>query len=337
MFNKKISSPIVSILSYIFFFLSSILFVSRPSLQNKFVLPLINVTLIDFTVFNTVIFFLIVQVLGLVNKKKDLRSKLNKYFIFSSATFILVSYYLGFLEKSNYANYLYSNYGIDALLLEKISKYHLIAVATLSLSRFFIVNEGWIINSKDGIRRVVKSLSIKILDKGNFLAIIASILLFQVLSGSLTVIENEIEVYTSFSENGFDLSNKVVDLPDLERRTEFVKRNTPENSAIIHPPQSDRYAIEGNQVLLRYFTYPRTLVTKEKISKFMEQKSEDQDVYILIVPEWNDDGYYPHEIFPAKEVLLLLTNGNEIKLENTTYTPQLLNEFEKIDIGIIKI
>lgn len=337
MSRKNILRPTTSLLFYFLFILLTFLFVSRPSLQGKFVLPLLNVSLIKFAVFISATLFLVAQVLDLLKNRKNLSLVLNIYFIISSVAFTLVSYYFRFLEKTNFANYVYSNYGIDALLLKNITTYHIIIFIMLALPHLFIDNEDWVFNSKDGVRGVVKSLSIKFLDKSNFLAIISSIFLFQVLSGSLTVIENEIEVYTNFAENGVVLSNKIVDLPDLERRTEFVKRNTPENSAIVHPPQSNEYPIEGNQVLLRYFTYPRTLVTNEKFTEFLDTKKESQDVYILIVPEWDGDGYYPYKSFIAKEVLLLFTNGEKAKLENITYTPQLLNELKKIDIGIIKI
>lgn len=41
----------------------------------------------------------------------------------------------------------------------------------------------------------------------------------------------------------------------------LIKENTPEDAVVYHPPQVKPWEFEGNQVLLRYFLYPRALVS----------------------------------------------------------------------------
>lgn len=330
-------SSIVSLFSSLMFLLLSFIFVTKPSIQNKFILPIINVSVIKFAIVGLVVVLLLNQVISTRNKKTDLDLKISLLIIVSSTIFVFASYYFGFLESSNYANYVYSHYKLDALLLKKTRNYHLTVVVVTLLTNYIIGEDGWIGSSKGGFKQIVKKIFEKSFDRINFITILMMALLIQVLLRSLTVIESEVEVYINFAKNGFDLRNKVVDLPDIDRRTKFVKRVTLEDSVIVHPTQSVGFPIEGNQVLLRYFTYPRTLVTNEKLDEFIKTKKEDQDVYMLIVPEWDDDGYYPYDEFNAKEVFLLLTSGEEIKLQEVVYNTTLLKKFGKIDVGIIKI
>jgi hypothetical protein len=120
----------------------------------------------------------------------------------------------------------------------------------------------------------------------------------------------------------------------------FIKANTPENSKILIPPwPAYPWPQTGNGVYMRYFLYPRTLVSGDEYSPNTDLAKEDFD-YVLIT--WGEtpttSGSYTHG-WPkfnvdAKEIIFW-TPGGEITTESGNY---VYKKVEGQDLwGLIKL
>lgn len=162
--------------------------------------------------------------------------------------FLVVAVKLLNLQYSNYPNYLYEHYGLTLSQLELMS-----FVAALGLLTFIVVFLYGLrskIGGKSISRKQVKMSEMK--DASYFVAIIG-ILCLIILSGQ-TFINWPI---LSREARG-DFENKVgVHYKYLESLAEHV----PKDGTIIHPPQGDKWPAIGNQPVIRYFLYPRKLIS----------------------------------------------------------------------------
>lgn len=118
----------------------------------------------------------------------------------------------------------------------------------------------------------------------------------------------------------------------------FVKKNTPEGARILIPPYSAfPWPQTGNFAYMRYFLYPRELVSGEEYKPAQNLENFD---YVLIA--WGEtpttSGSFTHG-WPkfdvnSKEITLLTANGNIIKM-NSNYIYSKLKGRELW--GLIKI
>jgi len=116
----------------------------------------------------------------------------------------------------------------------------------------------------------------------------------------------------------------------------FIKDNTPEDSSVAIPPPERPWLSEGNSVLVRYFLFPRRIVTVEDESGV----KIDPDYYIISKGIWkayNESEYgWPKEKINASEIIYLDPNSFEIeKVEDVVYEPELFEN--KMGWGIIKV
>lgn len=96
----------------------------------------------------------------------------------------------------------------------------------------------------------------------------------------------------------------------------FVKDNTPESSAIAIPPPVRPWLSVGNSVLVRYFLYPRFLITDE--NEFPTDRNPDY--FLLTRGLWNaydeKDYGWPKDYLKAEYILYLEQNPYSVtKLE----------------------
>lgn len=179
-------------------------------------------------------FFSIVFLLLAVRLKNELSRTHKGILLLGAIFFIVLSVYLLFLEKNNFPNYVYSTYGLkptDLLLLLFLS---LLLVAIYSF--------------KIGYLHTVSVFHVSQL---NIFAIPFLILL-------LTA------VYASRNAYGMVLAPQPTyeDLFDKEYKYLNAMVNAiPSDCPIIHPPKSSKWPSLSNQPFIRYFLYPKMLIS----------------------------------------------------------------------------
>jgi len=97
--------------------------------------------------------------------------------------------------------------------------------------------------------------------------------------------------------------------------TQFVIRNSPENSNILVPPQAFPWPQSGNIAYVRYFIYPRGLFNGEEYESGIDMRKENID-YVML--NWGDtdpvaSGYthdWPKFDVSAEKIILMGTGGN---------------------------
>ena len=101
----------------------------------------------------------------------------------------------------------------------------------------------------------------------------------------------------------------------------FVRDNTPQDSAIAIPPPVRPWLSEGNSVLVRYFLYPRFLVTVE--NEFTTERKPDY--YFLAKGLWKaydeKDYGWPKDYIKAEKILYMDTESNIAREVEKDYDP----------------
>jgi hypothetical protein len=101
----------------------------------------------------------------------------------------------------------------------------------------------------------------------------------------------------------------------------LLSENSPEDAIVIHPPQGNKWPAIGNQPVLRYFLFPRTLVSGALISKQKFVESLGEAFFVVIDPggerEWPLIDYKNktlifNEFDYIKYKKLLLIYGNDV-------------------------
>ena len=92
----------------------------------------------------------------------------------------------------------------------------------------------------------------------------------------------------------------------------FIQDNTPEDAVIYHPPQIKPWEFEGNQALIRYFLFPRTLVSG---SIDLDEYDGPQITHIMIVWGREKSGVdqdveygWPKQEIKGKRIMILDDN-----------------------------
>ena len=116
----------------------------------------------------------------------------------------------------------------------------------------------------------------------------------------------------------------------------FVKSITPEEATILLPPQKKPWQLEGNQRLVRYFLYPRTLYSAH------EDNLPNNFDFVLLA--WGSEGFlsdkendygWPKIPFDSEKVYLYNTNSNTYEVYYGKYEPESF--LKKDAYGLIKI
>lgn len=191
--------------------------------------------------------------------------KLSKGAFVVVSVFSIITLYLSNklinLEYSNYSNYIYSQYGITKDSLTILFVVSLIFVILLGL---FIYNEVYI-----------SKTSKKVISNNKITPILfMSILLWYCLQ--LFINSRE---YINLSKFTYD--KEFANYKYIMALTEFV----PESGNVVLPPQSSKWPDISNIPIVRYFLYPRILISatylvdQESINNFNE-------VYVVNLGNW---------------------------------------------------
>ena len=249
--------------------------------------------------------------------------------IFISTLAILASYLLIGIEGQRYPNYLYSLIHLDKRSLPEYLnlQYFLIAIFLMGILKLETLIKG------RQILKVRKSLQ-KITSPSFLLALFSVVLIFNVLKGFKGSIQAEINYY-GINGNSFDERGKVVDLPEFWKQTSFIAAYTSRDSVIVHPLSTNHYLL-GSQVMLRYFLYPRFLVSSPRLSDYEKEGHSIDNAYYILTKHHTEDKYYPEENFLASSIIVLYKDGKILKHSDVYYNQEFARRLGKFEVGLIQ-
>ena len=193
---------------------------------------------------------------------------------------LLINRYLVSLEAKEYSNFLYSNWGIQVSQLNFISRI-----------------AGWGVMVSLGVllaRSDLKSFSpIKFFKIQEMMKILSYFGLLLLSYFSIKTVEN-FKGIKGWAQSSYE--NK---LGKQYRLTEYLVKYTPEDSKIIIPPQGDIWPTIGNQPIVRFFVFPRTLISGSIITTedFTQRVGE---AYFLRITQEED--IWPEIYFDQRKI-----------------------------------
>lgn len=332
--NRAWSSKTLHITVLFFLFLVhflSLIHVFFPSLNNRWLLGSLEIGLSHVALYLSGLVFSYLFLVFSKGRNVD-KKGLRRIVLIGAALSLLVilfSYLLIFVESREYINFLYSNYHVDGLSLPAYINFHYFLLGILILGG---VNLKHIVKLPFVIRaaKILKSST----EPSPLLAIFALVLVINVLKGFVGNIEAEIYYY-KINNYSFDERGKVVDLPELKKETAFINAYTSRNSLIIHPYQVNSYQL-GNQVLLRYFLFPRFLVSSEKLSNYTADGHSLAGAYYILAKSDTEEKFYPEEEFFASKIIILFKNGETKSYYNVQYGQEFAQHLGSFDVGLIQ-
>ncbi len=205
--------------------------------------------------FLIVLVFVISALLFINREYYDLTNKFKKIIYITlpgSILYLIAQNFLITLNAKRYSNFLYSQTGF-AIENIQFTGFFCTVFVFVAMSHFL-----YLYSQKFGIRRAKRGGRLKILKGFEFR------LLFLV---SLFLVYYSLYPFISFvkilSESGKSYDYV---LGSQYKYIEALIKNVPDDSAVIHPPQSTKWPAIGNQVVLRYFLFPRMLVSGALLS-----------------------------------------------------------------------
>ena len=232
---------------------------------------------------------------------------------------VLIGYYfLLILEGLHYPNYVFTTYHLQpeniiylvylnfvGIFFQLLISYGILPLSHLSMK---------IQESKEEILRFPRASLI--LGLSLFL-----ILGYYILDNSTRTFRNLISTTT------FIVSHP--NLTDSEKNTknwgflytylQFIITYTPKNAVIAFPPAQDHWLFTGNSVLMRYFLYPRTVLSVKETNNpetLYELSPKSYDYVAVIRGEWQDkdDGLYgwPKVKIHAKHTIYLNEKNQQV-------------------------
>lgn len=187
-------------------------------------------------------------------------------------------------------------------------------------------------------------------DRRKLYVILSFFLVLFLLFSQLTRIKSRIV-------KGFDIFNKndmnIFSTYELKMRHklgweiidyyEFVKRNTPENSKILIPPQGFPWPMSGNAAYSRYFLYPRHLISGKEKEPGVDLKKENIKYVLIIWGESKQLQYdfthgWPKFSLPAKRIIYKKPTNQILNYDKVV----LEKDFKQADIqkewwGLIEV
>lgn len=215
------------------------------------------------------------------------------------------------LERSHYANYLYSQYGLLPSQLEFISTVNVLVIG-LSASFIFIKTAQLAGRQNTAVRRRgLRHDSFIQIQKLVFMLgfMLLAIFTFQTLVSLPQLIVDARQGYQQ----------------KLGRHYIYIEalKKVPQDSVVIHPPQGSEWPAVGNQPVLRYFLYPRTLISGALLENNDALGSIDK-AYFVFIPEDGHAPDWPAFNFDKNTVIF---NGKDYvsysKLTKTAENPDL--------------
>ena len=271
-------------------------------------------------------YFTLVSLLVFIRKKSYVANSLLKLVVISSYLVVFCWIFSTHLEGVNYPNYVFSTYSIYLPSLQIFAYFQVI----LLVNTYFL-------------RWHMKNKTEKFLEDFVFpmILVILSVLVF--LGGWPRIYNigvSEIDDVQTFVRSRGILEN-TPDFTRLKTFSNFVKKYTEHDSVLIHPKQSAEYPVIGNQPLIRYYFYPRTLVSSSYAKEYIKSvhDQEIKNIYYLVVKSEKDQNeYFPDEQVNLESSSLKLTDGRIVEFKTYDEYKKGIDEYyDLLDIGIIKV
>ena len=234
---------------------------------------------------------------------------------------LLAAFVFNFLEARNYANYVYSRYGIFLPSLRSYADFQLIL---LSLS-FLIFNQRK--------QRVIE----KLLNLKNLQLIVVIVIVYGILSSFPPFFEVQGLIWKNYVILPADEKKEALDLGNFTELTKFITEESSEDVIIINPSQSVDYPTIGNQALLHYFVFPRTLVSASLSEKYLSETWDKKTpVYSILIKSEVEDKFFPQTEIMAEKIVVLRNDGSKDMYFNIEYGSGFLKKVGEFRIGLIK-
>lgn len=281
---KYLTSPVVTVISWVVFLLSPVSGLIRLQVLTNPNLQIFHVsglsTLLFYSPFIISAFVFVIMIFWFREFARgsltDWHQKIFTFISILTVLFLLTSQYLINKEYTNYPNYLYFHYGITVFHLQLMS-----FVAALQVMIFFAfyVYRLTYKPTKKLLKQSLLYTDSKTLSFENlsFLISVIGLLSLFILSGSTAL---EWPMLSRGLSEGYE--GKVgVDYKYIQ----LISDHTPNDVIVIHPPQGNIWPAIGNQPVLRYFIYPRTLVSGALVTSQDFTKQINEAYFVVIDPK----------------------------------------------------
>ncbi|MDQ3008758.1 MAG: hypothetical protein M3Q81_04125 [bacterium] len=254
--NKLAQSPKAMILAWLFFLTSPLITVLRYYLSVKDVQldsSYKNILITGLSTLRYLIIFYCLAILFLWIRQyrtREMDAKHRTVLVFMGLTgtlFFIFNTLLLFAEQLKYPNFIYSQTGLPSSLVYMLNQVTLLILIMIFLLLFD--------KSKTLFRiitfKFLKGSTSKIATVGVFLSF------FIVVVNSFQPLINSISHYKT---SKITYSQKIGE--DF-KYIEALQNYTESDASVIHPPQSGVWPFIGNQPMIRYFLFPRLLISGE--------------------------------------------------------------------------
>lgn len=205
-------------------------------------------------------------------KNDQLRSL---YFVgISAAVVFTIGKILLYLENANYANYLYSHIGTEAGKTNFVANVCWIVLVLLIV--FIFIEPNIKRKLPYNLKLIIFTMSIFLLSSLN----------------SLTSVNLFWKMVTADPESKY--GSQFVYIKALE--------STPKNVVVVHPPRSVKWPSIGNQAVIRYFLFPRTLVDG-KLMSGQEYARQFNEIYFVEVDKDSPETRWPIILSESEEII----------------------------------
>lgn len=278
------------------------------------------------------------------SKGTTLMSLVTSASYLASLVFSIIYYIMLSIESSNYPNYIFSVSHVNP------DMFFYVLIFTTAIATFGFLSKYNIENVNFNFINVPKKLPKKlpknkiVLSFLNYKFQTIVFMLFSMSFGYFVLKNFSLTSQRIVKSNIYILINKNASYDEkmfeswhfFYKYMKFIKDNTPESSFVAIPPPLRPWLSEGNSVLVRYFLFPRYIVTIEDESG----RKVVPDYYIISKGIWKaskDDDYgWPKEKIEAEEIIYLNDTDFSTKVvKNVVYDPELKEN--KYGWGLIKV
>jgi hypothetical protein len=253
----------------------------------------------------------------------------------------IIYYIMIAVESANFPNYIFSTLHINPdsffsvlVFSAIISISGLLSKIDLTNFDFNQVNDGSNIPRTKNFRLNINDNKFQLIVTMLFVVVFGYFILQNFILTSKRIVKSNI--YILVNKNSTYDEKMYESWHFFYKYMKFIVDNTSENSSIAIPPPIRPWLSEGNSVLVRYFLFPRYVVTIEDESG----RVINPDYYIISKGIWKatlESEYgWPKEKIEAEEIIYLNEKDFSIKtIKNVVYDPEIAEN--KYGWGLIKV
>jgi len=282
----------------------------KPILKVLSVIPILPI--------NLIYLFLVVYMTKTV--RINIISKLTLVTFYINLFLItLLFLYFSHLETTHFPDFVLNTYHIYLSFLRSYSVFLFIVImVSIEANSYFTSRQGLLAHVPHMLVSLVLFTNIFVLPN---IFIKESKLIVKALSSSQT-------------------DAKLMEFGGLYDNLMFIVNNTEPSSTIIHPNQSTTFPLIGNQPIIRYILFPRTLVSDELVDKYSNANPNPRSpIYYILTIGYKDDlpVFFPTGNINAKEIKIYVSKNSTLNFSEVVYNEQFVKSLGIFQIGLIKI